>query len=178
MSFQSVLPDNTSPDSRFELPLAVVMERRIKKLGRWSAPQWELISVLPGQDIAPGGERVTLNEDETGSRYLWGGLKLSFYKDASEGYWYNLLSQSPYIFVICSGEEADEDLEPRFVTVNQDEATAHMESHDLVLSTPMSPELCEFLERYVVTYYQPQVKKKRKRRDWSEEAEHAQRPKY
>jgi len=79
--------------------------------------------------------------------------------------------------VICFVDEDLEDeadaaaLEPVLVTPNQDEANAHMESEDLVFSVPMPEPIIEWVERFVMDYYDPVIKKKRKRRNWSEESE-------
>lgn len=43
----------------------------------------------------------------------------------------------------------------------------------MVLSAPMPEEITELLERYVISHYQPQIKRKRKRRDWLEDSLYA-----
>ena len=61
------------------------------------------------------------------------------------------------------------------VTANQDEANAHMESDDPVYSVPMPDKVLQWVERFVVTRYEPEVKRKRKRKDWVEDSEYAKR---
>jgi len=111
-------------------------------------------------------------------------LSIELYKDGCESYWYNLLSGEPYLFVICFQDTDLEDaedpqaLEPVLVTPNQDEANAHMESEDLVFSVPMPEPIIEWVERFVMDYYDPVIKKKRKRRDWADESEQSAKDRY
>ena len=176
MAIQSPL---TSPDSD-RLPVSVLVERRLASNGRWSQYQWYCIDVICGQEAAGEARGCTLvseDADSDSSRYLWSGLEIELFKDGCESYWYNLLSDKPYLFVICfHDQELDDDedpqaLEPILVTPNQDEANAHMESEDLVFSLPMPEQIIEWVERYVMDHYAPVIKKKRKRRNWAEENE-------
>ena len=119
---------------------------------------------------------VTLvSDDGERAQYMYSGLNVSLYKDGCESYWYNLQAETPYLFVICHHDDVADDesmaVEPAMVSANQDEANAHMESEDLVFSVPMPDKVIDWLERYVVEYYDPVIKKKRKRRNWADESE-------
>jgi len=162
--------------SRSRIPVSVILERRLTRSGRWTAPRWELAGVLPGESDA-NGERVLLTDSDGVQRYLWSGLCLELFKDGAEGYWYNLLADTPYLFVVCSIDDSGsgDEIDSILVTVNQDEATGHMESDDLVLSIPMPAELCDQVERFVVENYVPATKKKRKRRDWVQDSSYVKR---
>jgi hypothetical protein len=102
-------------------------------------------------------------------------MEVALYKDACESYWYNLLSDTPHLFVICYQDPEPEDesmaITPVIVSPNQDEANAHMESEDLVYSVPMPDQAIAWLEHFVVDHYDPVIKKKRKRRNWAQEGE-------
>ena len=160
-------------------PVGVVMERILATVGRWQQYQWECTAVVAGEHVAPVASAVTcISEDGERSRFLFSGLSLEMHRDACESYWYNLQSETPFLFVICHHDEVAEDesmaVEPAIVSANQDEANAHMESEDLAFSVPMPEKVVEWLEHYVVDHYVPEQKKKRKRRNWSEESdEHA-----
>ena len=103
---------------------------------------------------------------------MWKGLKLRLFADSSEGYWYNLLSDVPYAFVLCEYDSEDEQQVPVpiTVTVNQDEAGGHLESDNLVVSSPLPAEIRDAVEKFVVDNYVPEKRRKRKRRNWFEEA--------
>ena len=163
--------------SRLSLDVAAVLEKKVDRRKKWGLPEWSLHSVVTGEQLDQTSEPVTIHEQSDDEvdlrRTLHGGLKLELFKDGSEGYWYNLLSQDPYIFVVCEGEPNAPELIPFFVTVNQDEATGHLETDDIVLSAPMPSELRGLLERYVMDHYEPMIKRKRKRKDWLEDSLYA-----
>ena len=168
-----------SPDCE-RLPVSVLVERQLASNGRWTQYQWQCISVLCVHEAATDESGCTLvseDPDNNASRYVWSGMQIELFKDGCESYWYNLLSEEPYLFVICFHDQDlddDEDpaaLEPVLVTPNQDEANAHMESEDLVFSVPMPEQIIEWVERFVMDHYDPVIKKKRKRKDWVEESD-------
>ncbi len=169
----TVIEDVIETKTRISIPLAVILQRRIDPNKKWAFPQWDAYAIVTGENIAQYDQKVTVHDNGSIHRFFWGGLKLDLYKDGSEGYWYNLLSQTPFLFVICDGEAGDMEIEPRYVTANQDEATGHLESDDIVLSIAMPETIRNLLEQYVVAHYKPIKKKKRKRKDWLEDSLYA-----
>ena len=159
--------------TQLSIPIAVILNRTIDSSKKWAYPSWSVYAVVTGENIQGHDQRVTVHDDGQTKRYFWGGLNLQLFKDGSEGYWYNLLSDSPYLFVVCNGELSDRQIEPRYVTANQDEATGHLEAEDLVLSIHMPSAIRDVLERYVICHYKPVKKKKRKRKDWLEDSLYA-----
>lgn len=155
------------------IPVSVVLERTIDPDRKWNLPNWHAYAVVTGKHIQHHEQKVLIHDDGINCRYIWGGLIVHLYKDGNEGYWYNLLSEKPYLFVVCDGDQCDMDIEPAFITANQDEATGYMEVDRLVLSVPMPVEICSILENYVISHYLPQEKKKRKRREWLTDSEYA-----
>jgi len=156
------------------------MECREVTSGRWSEEQWEVLSVVAGEQVGTGEpSRMLVHEEPGRRRYLWTGLKIRLYKDGCESYWYNLMSDTPYLFVVCfreENEDGDEEVSPVIVTPNQDEATGHIEIDDPVYSVPMPENVHQWVERFVVENYVPETKRKRKRRNWTEDTEHAEAP--
>jgi hypothetical protein len=157
------------------IPVSVVLERIIDTSKKWVLPQWSGYAVVTGKHIQHHQQCVLIHDDGMTCRYIWGGLIVHLYKDGGEGYWYNLLSDKPHLFVICEGDQGQMDVEPAFITANQDEATGYMEADRLVLSVPMPEDICLILENYVVSHYLPREKKKRKRREWLTDSEYAKR---
>ena len=158
------------------IPVSVLLERRLARVGQWSQVQWEAVAVVAGEEVvSERGSATLVHEDEDRQRYLWPGLVVGLFPDGCESYWCNLLSKQPSLFIVCFEEDEDEDggvgLAPAIVTASQDEANAHLESDDPVYSVPMPAKIIEWVERYVVEHYEPEIKKKRKRRDWAKESE-------
>ena len=167
---------NDSAGLPASFPVSVLMERHLVHSGPWSEYQWECVEVVVGEKVQGEHAECTLvSDDGECARFIWSGLQISLHKDGCESYWYNLQSETPYLFVICFHDEVPEDesmaVQPFIVSSNQDEANSHLESEDLVYSVPMPETLIDWLERFVVDHYEPFIKTKRKRRNWSEEAE-------
>lgn len=156
---------NFSP-SRF--PVSVIMERRQKRHARWSTPYWEVVGVVGGEAVSGQQRQCSEIRSTDGVRqFLWTGFVVELHKDTAESYWYNLVSKTPSLFVICRQQEQGEVI-PFLVTANYDEAGAYMEADDTVFSMTMPPEVYQWLEQYVIQNYVPREKKKRKRKNWSE----------
>ncbi len=156
-----------------EFKVAVVLEKQEKRVKSWISYEWEVAAILSdkeGPDSLEGP--ITIRESTQTSQYLWKGLKIKLYVDAAEGYWYNLLSDVPFAFIVCELDAVDDDAVPipHLVTISQDEAGAHLETDSLVLSGPLPADIRDSAEQFVVNNYIPQVKKKRKRRDWYKES--------
>jgi len=164
--------------ARAEIPVSVMVECREARVGQWVEDQWQAIAVVAGEEVkGEASSTILVHEDSTCRRYLWTGLRLTLYRDACEAYWYNLMSGKPYLYVICQEDEVDsgaDSLVPMLVTADQQEANGHMETDDRVFSVPMPVQVHEWLERFVVTHYVPEEKKKRKRRNWAKESEHVE----
>lgn len=159
---------------RFTFPVSVMLERREIQRSGWSVPHWELLGVVSGQPGAASasGPQVVRDEDQR-VQILWGGLTLELYKDESENYWHNLMAGQPLIFVVCRPPEDDEsneyEMRPALVSVNGDDASAHTEAEDLVLSAPMPAEIYRWVEAFVLEHFQPGPRKVRKRKNWTED---------
>ncbi len=161
-----------SAPSPQRIPVSVLVERREVSAGQWTLPQWEVRAVVAGMRVVestPG--RTLVSKDGERETWMWSGLVLELFRDICEGYWYNLKSDRPCLFVVCHLDEESEDaagtLTPVVVTADQDEASAHLESDDPVFSVPMPDKVHQWVERFVVENYRPKVKRKRRRRDWS-----------
>jgi len=114
-----------------------------------------------------------MHDDGACQRYLHGGLTLDLRTDGGEGYWVNLLSDAPFLFVVCDESGADDGgLRPALITANRDEANGYLEAERVVLPAPMPATVCDAVERYVLSHYRPAVKKKRARREWAAESEY------
>ena len=148
--------------------VAVIMERTQIKRGLWSVPNWRAVSVVAGDHVAGKGDsRSPIYERDEEAQYLWSGLSLALYRDLAEEYWYNLTGDNPSLFVVCH-ESPDGELTPFEVTANHDVATTCLESDDQVFAVPIPPEIYAYLEKFVVDHFVPQERKKRKRKNWSE----------
>ncbi len=163
---------STSLQSEFSI--SVVLQKTRKQVKQWVSWNWSIAGIVANDPAVSKAWGTVLEENDNQTRYLYRGMRLELHKDGCEGYWYNLTSEKASLFLVCDME--DETMaQPMLITANQDEAMAHMESDELVLSVPIPPEIYRHIEAFVVANYLPAAKKKRKRRDWAGESEYAKR---
>ncbi len=168
----TVLQQVDSTSIRMSLPVSIVLRQRTIQRGRWSVPVWEIEAIAMGAQAAletEPGELIRQNEAE--KIHAWPGWKLNFYKDACERYWHALIGDKPLIYVVCR-EPLDDDaalsIEPLIVTCDYDEATAHLETDDTVLSMPIPADIYRHMEQFVLHHYKPKPFKKRQRKKWKD----------
>lgn len=154
---------------RLSLPVAVILGRRIVSRSGWTVPSWRAVGVVCGDNLPHGEARaVSVHKSDDEEHFLWGGLRVDLYRDATDAYWNNLLGKQPSLFVLCT-EREDGMLEPQFVTADLHESSSALEGDDKVFSAPMPPEVYQHIERFVIEHHVPQEKRKRKRTDWTGE---------
>ncbi len=134
--------------------VAVVMQRRPIQ-NRWQSEIWEPWGVLTAQ---PAGEPRLLLDDGTTQQWLYPGFELVLHRDECEGYWLNVSSPEPRVFVRWSmhGDRAV----PELLTLSYDEASRWMDGGAQVDAVAMAPELFAWLGDYVENNYRPEPKKR------------------
>lgn len=137
-------------------PIAVIMER-IRLASPWLACRWEAKGVV--RDIFPAGSaNHIIVEDEQELQVLYPGLQLRLLRDEAEGYYLNLTSPAPKVFVLwrMAGEAA----RPEFVTVSYNEGTRWADSGENVDGVPLPSELLPWMGEFVEQNYHPEPRKK------------------
>jgi hypothetical protein len=141
------------------LAVAVVMERR-QLANRWRSEVWQPIGVIPDSDPAGTPSRL-LFRDDTREQWLHPGFRLELFHDEAQGYYLNLHSPQPYVFV--NWLEEDGAGVPKSVTVSYDEAARQMDGGAQVDGVVMPAQWIGWLAGYVERHYRPEPKKKRAR---------------
>jgi len=153
------------PDS---FDLSVIVEFRTTPDNRWQEGYWQVTGVVAGDRPGNGSDKGRqLHAATKGQQYLWTGLHVNLFRDDAESYYYNLVSDNPRVFIICS-QVAGEPPRPLIATLSYGEATSYMETDELVESVDMPPELYRWAEHFVLEHYIPVKRKKRKRDDWKD----------
>ncbi len=152
---------------RISLPVAVVMGRKIVAGSGWRVPSWRAVGVVSGERVpGPESRGVPVHSDGEEDHLLWGGLRLELYRDAADSYWVNLTGRQPSLFVLCAEDEQG-GVVPKLVTADQNEACSGIEGDERVFAVPIPPEVYQQLEKFVVEHNVPQLRRKRKRENWS-----------
>jgi hypothetical protein len=142
--------------------LAVVMQRR-PALSRWAGVIWEPWSVLESDE--PAGARRLLVEQGEVAQWLHAGFELQLHRDEAEGYYMNVSSNSPRVFVLWRLDEAEQGL-PLQVTVSYDEGGRWLDGGHSVDSVAMPAALLAWVGDYVEKNYRPEPKKRIKPRSF------------
>jgi hypothetical protein len=145
-----IVPGVEKPSFR----LAVVMQRRPAK-SRWADFIWEPFGVVPG--YLESGAKI-LREHDGVLHELHGGFKLELHRDETEGYYLNVSSADPRVFVLWRMDE-DRGL-PLFVTVSSEEAGRWLDGGHSVDSVKMPAEIFAWAGDYVEKNYRPEPQKR------------------
>jgi hypothetical protein len=139
------------------LAVAVVMERTPLVNNRWESEKWEPIGVVPDTSEAGAPPRVLI-EDASRAQWLYPGFKLQLFHDEAEGYYLNLSSNRPFVFVNWLEEEGAG--VPKAVTVSYNEAARLLDAGTRVDGVPMPVHWIPWLAEYVERNYRPEPKKR------------------
>ena len=98
-------------------------------MNRWVTEKWETKGVL--QDLgAPGAAPQVIVEHEGLTQMLYPGLRLRLQRDEAEGYYLNLTSPEPKVFVLW--RMVDEIARPEMLTVSYGEGARWADSGEQV----------------------------------------------
>jgi len=134
--------------------VAVIMERRTLQ-NRWESEQWSAVAVIPDSGNA---EPSLATEDSSATRWLHPGYEVVLRQDEAEGYFLNVSTPEPRLFVMWQLED-DQGI-PQAVSASYNEASTWMDAGDSVDPVPMPPELVLWLGDYVRNNYRPEPKKR------------------
>jgi hypothetical protein len=138
-----------------EISLAVIMQRRAIQ-NRWQSEVWEPLGVVLNH--AGASEPQLLVEEGGIAQWLHPGFTLKLFRDETEGYYLNVSSNEPRVFVMWRMED---DLGvPKFVTLSYNEASRLMDGGEQVDNMAMPAELLAWVGAYVEEHYRPEVKKR------------------
>ena len=145
--------------------VAVVMQRRLLN-NRWQSEAWETFGVLPNYRSALDGEvglRMILDADGV-TQWLHPGHEILLHRDEAEGYYLNVSTAEPKVFVSWRMDEGR--AVPLLLTVSYHEASRWMDGSELVDAVAMPPDVFAWVGEWVMKNYQPEPKKRIKPRSF------------
>jgi len=141
--------------------LAVRMQRR-ETHNRWQSVLWEPWSVLESDE--PAGAPRLLVERPGHAQWLHAGFELVLHRDEAEGYYLNLTSGKPSVFVLWREDEGVG--VPVQVTASYSEGARWLDGGHSVDHVVMPVELLAWLGAYVEANYRPEPRKRIKPRSF------------
>lgn len=138
-------------------PAAVIMERQTLD-NRWASEKWEAKGVVP--DLQRSAEPRVILENPERLQVLFPGFNIVLQRDEAEGYYMNITSPQPKVFVMWRLE--DEWARPQRLTVSYHEGSRWLDSGEPVDGVPLPAELLPWMVRYCQENYKPEPRKKTK----------------
>lgn len=149
---------------KLSFPISIVMER-IAVQSRWVSHKWQLAGVLPQDAAAAAGAANAVPQvliDRDGLRQvLFPGFVVVIYPDEAEGYFLNITSAEPRIFVMWRLNEDETEAAPHSVTLSYNEAGRWMDAQEKVESVDIPGNIFSDLVDWVKANYRPPEKKER-----------------
>jgi len=138
-------------------PLAVIMQRRAL-VNRWVSEQWEAKGVVRdmGSDTSA---RVIVDHPEL-TEVLHPGFHVTLKRDEAEGYYLNLTSPEPKVFVMWRPH--DEGPRPYMLTVSYGEGTRWADSGEQVDGVALPLDLAPWIASFVEQHYRPEPPRKKR----------------
>jgi hypothetical protein len=150
------------------LRLAVdVLMERVPLANRWASERWQpaAVAIRNGQPPPSG----PIQETGASQRETWrfGGFEIELHRSEGEGYYLNMTSPDPRVFVMwrMSEDGATPAAYPVIVTVSYNEAARFMDGGEQVDSVRMIPEIARWVQPFVAANYKPEPRRKVKRND-------------
>lgn len=137
--------------------IAIVLRRETVE-SRWEDHRWSVLGAVP--DV--GGEARDLRDDGTQRDRLYPGFAVTLFPDEAEGYYLNVSSGEPSVFVSLRLDEATSEPHPFQATLSYNEAARWMDSNERVERVPAWHELAAWMGRWVEDNYRPEPKKRRR----------------
>jgi hypothetical protein len=126
---------------------------------RWASERWEAIGAVPDPGHSGDAPRVIVQNVQC-TQTLHPGFRLDLTRDEAEGYYLNLTSPDPKVFVLWRW--IDDAARPQHVTVSYAEGARWMDSGEQVDGVPIPPELLPWIAAFIEAHYRPEPPKKKR----------------
>ena len=149
---------NSDTVSARSCAVAVIMERTALQ-NRWATESWEAKGVVRDAQ-APGSAPRVIVQNAQRTQTLYPGLTLTLTRDEAEGYYLNLTSPEPKVFVLWRW--IDETAQPQRVTVSYGEGTRWADSGEQVDGVAIPADLLPWIAEFIEAHYEPEPPKKKR----------------
>ena len=84
-------------------PVSIIVAFQNTCDNRWESGYWKVTGLVAGGSAGGNGiHRQPLHAATEGTQYLWTGLSIELHRDDAESYYFNIISDTPRVFVICN----------------------------------------------------------------------------
>jgi hypothetical protein len=150
------MTEKTPPLATCPYTLSVIMERRLIA-DRWATEQWEAKGVVR-DNLPAGSAHEVIVRDTRSMQMLFPGFELKLRRDEAEGYYLNISSPLPKVFVLW---RMDDDIaRPHLLTVSFNEGARWMDGGENVDGVALPVDLLPWIAEFVAEHYRPEPAKK------------------
>jgi len=145
-----------------------VLMERVPLANRWVSEQWRPAGVVPiGEAEAEPGEPDCVADGPQGTTWRFPGRAVELHPSEAEGYYLNITSETPLVFVMWRPSEdgSAPAARPEVVTVSYNQAGRLMDGGEKVDPVPMPDAILAWMRPFVALHYKPEPRKKMKRND-------------
>jgi len=144
----------------------IVMER-VPLASRWASEAWLPCAVTTVADDAVATADAPPEPDATGTRWRFRGHTLELHPTEAEGYFLNLTSPAPCIFVMWRQDDEGELrlARPVLATLSYNQAGRLLDGGERVDPVPLPDAIADWMRPFVATHYKPEPRRKVKRND-------------
>jgi len=148
-------PNRTSATA---YPLAVIMQRSAL-VNRWITETWEAKGVVP-DTATPGTPHSVIVREQTLTQFLFPGHTLRLQRGEAEGYYLNITSSQPKVFILW---RMLQDLaQPVLLSVSYHQGARWADSGENVDGVRVPEQLLPWLGEFVEQHYTPEPRKQQR----------------
>ncbi len=145
-----------------------VLMERVPLANRWVSERWQPKAAIPiaaGSSLAGLPERIA--DGPAGTTWRFPGMAVELHPTEAEGYFLNLTSTTPLLFVMWRMAEdgAEPAARPVQLTLSYNQAGRSMDGGESVDGVPLPDALRDWMAPFVAEHYKPEPKRKVKRND-------------
>lgn len=149
------MSENKPAGSASVFSFAVIMER-LRGSDRWATERWEAKGIVRDMPAADKTQKVIYTDERT-EQILFPGLALRLDPREAEGYYVNITSSRPKVFVMWRMD--DEIARPEYITASYLEGVGWVDSGENVDSVALPEDLLPHIAELVAIHYRPEPKK-------------------
>jgi hypothetical protein len=145
-----------------------VLMKRIPLVNRWVEEKWQPDAIVPvAEGLDAPGTPECIADDAAGTTWRFPRMPIELHPTEAEGYFLNLTSETPVVFVMWrpSEDATPPAARPVIVTLSYNQAGRFMDGGERVDPVAMPEPIRAWLAAYVAEHYKPEPKRKMKRND-------------
>ena len=160
---------------RPRLTVAVVMRREpvTGPQSRWMPWRWVLADVVPQSDLGlPDAVNTAQRIEDSQApeapgveHWVFPGMVIELFKDDAEGYFLNLSTERPAVWVMWRPDESGAEHAlpaPQIVTLSYTDAGRWLDAQERVDQVPATGPMVAWLRAFVAEHYQPEAKRRKR----------------